>query len=180
MTERNQALSLAVALHAGNPEGVLATAAGFLAFLMGDSPRIVTQDQAAQIIAQTAVPTVTPGKPRGRPVRGESAPTAAAPSAPAPAPVASPATTAPPTGVALPAATPAAAGTASITYASLAPTFLAAAKTHKREFVVKCMAKFGATQFDKVPADKLPDFKAMLEAGPQPETNANDVADLMG
>lgn len=165
MTERIQALNLAVALHAGNPEGVLATAAGFLAFLMG-SP------------ADTVAPPV--GKPRGRPVRGENAPTAAAPSAPVPAPVASPVTTVPPTGVAPPAATLAAAGTASITYASLAPTFLAAAKTHKREFVVKCMAKFGATQFDKVPADKLPDFKAMLEAGPQPETNANDVADLMG
>lgn len=136
---------------------------------------------AIETPADPLSPSVIPvGKPRGRPVKGESAPTAAAPSAPVPAPVASPATTAPPTGVALPAATPAAAGTASITYASLAPTFLAAAKTHKREFVVKCMAKFGATQFDKVPSDKLPDFKAMLEAGPQPETNANDVADLMG
>jgi len=134
------------------------------------------------VTADTVVPVA--GKPRGRPARGEAVPTAAAPTASAPAAAVSPATTATQLGAAPPAATPAAAATApngaALTHALVAPTFTANAKQHGREFVVKCMKKFNAATFDKVPAAQLQAFKTMLEAGPQPETNVNDVEDLMG
>jgi len=123
-----------------------------------------------------AAPALSPalGKPRGRPVKGET--TAGTPPAPAATPT--PAATAAP--VAAPAASATAPNGAALTHALVAPTFTASAKQHGRELVVKCMKKFNAATFDKVPVAQLQAFKTMLEAGPQPETNANDVEDLMG
>jgi hypothetical protein len=128
----------------------------------------------------------TPKRGPGRPAKGESpAPAAGSPAAP-PAPAASSATTGPANapGTALAAAPTAAAGTPNLTHAAVAPSFLAAAKAHGREFVVWVMKELGVPgdppTFDKVPAELLAKAKAMLEGGPKAKAPAADGSDLLG
>ena len=117
--------------------------------------------------------------PDGAPKRGRP-PKAAAATAPTTAPVAQPAPVATPAAVSAPVAGTAPADAPALTHAQLSKPFLAAGKAHGREFVVKLLGMYNASTFDKVPLDKLAEFKANLEAGPQPKTVAVDTTDLLG
>jgi len=146
---------------------------------------IVREEVAAALAAFKALAADVAKRGPGRPVKGESPAPPAASSAAPPAPVAlqpSP----PPSGAAPPAAPPATAAIASLTHAQVAPAFLAAAKTHGRDFVISVMCKLlGCAKdpeptFDKVPVTALAQAKAMLEAGPQKAAPVADATDLLG
>lgn len=116
----------------------------------------------------------------GRPPKGEDASPPAAGAQPTAA-VAAAATASAAVTTALP-ATPAA--PAALTHAAVAPSFLAAAKAHGRDFVIAVMKELGVPgdppTFDKVPIASLPAAKALLEAGPKAKPAATDGTDLLG
>ena len=96
-----------------------------------------------------------------------------------------PAAGAQPTAAVAAAATASAAATpAALTHAAVAPSFLAAAKAHGRDFVIAVMKELGVPgdppTFDKVPLTALAAAKALLEAGPKAKPTATDGTDLLG
>ena len=131
-----------------------------------ETPADVVMQQPPQPVDPTPAPR------RGRPPKGAEGTPVSAP----------PAVLTVPTAPTSAAPSPAVAATAqtNLTHAALAPTFLAAAKTHGREFVIGVMKSFGAESFDKVPVAKLAEAKAAFERGPVAKPVAADGSDLLG
>ena len=132
-------------------------------------------------VSSPAAPTVAKRGP-GRPPKGEDGSPPAA-GAQLTAAVTAAATASAAATTALP-ATPAAPAPATLTHAAVAPSFLAAAKAHGRDFVIAVMKELGVPgdppTFDKVPIASLVAAKALLEAGPKAKPAATDGTDLLG
>lgn len=127
-----------------------------------------------EVSANSPAAPATAKRGPGRPPKGEDG----SPPAAGAQPSAQPAT---------PASAPAAATAtqvAALTHAAVAPSFLAAAKAHGRDFVIAVMKELGVPgdppTFDKVPIASLQAAKALLEAGPKAKPAATDGTDLLG